>query len=966
MLRFAMLAAALASPLLGEPRAVVLSARDAYLRPRCMEAADRALTAGDLVRGEGPDCERQAVTRDDTLEVRKGGSVELAVCEGAVGERVKLGEGFHRASAIGRGDELTASEAAFCSTWSVEDVLDAGVQHIRELVVQTVAECARTPDCGPEEGLTGDAAKLRPRCAPDSCNEMQLLGWASQAEKFAREAGYSAGAICESLRAWEKLKGKWPQAGWIVHKLTQLRFFRTVALLAARPDQRGTTGLAVGISGYLDGQQKLLPARSLIQPADNATAFYRYLEAIGAAPVLLKRALGDESRDGKASAARIVTELARMLCRSGDGSSAIFFVSSHGQQDSKGNSFVVPEDGFSGNLRITGVSDRQIRDLLTPFSSHHVFLDACREPKAIAPRFEGLDSYLKGMPRPKTKMADLLVYSATKGDTAESDIAESKKRCQNAPSLLECGSVANGYGEFTYRLVNFLANRTDRGGLTGRMLRFEFDKWPAGKRPDSPTLSIEQEFPTLKPAPRKTGFSAPPFSPWVSFFMPPAQGTPAPVEDPTVAAVRAAILDSAEESRIRPLILAAGPNRRDEVRILLEEAGQRVIRHYLEGDNVEPQRKQFEAGARWFRLAGSILPGSAAYQSRALFCEARAEMFDLRGLRTQEERQGRLDGIMAKLWPAQRLDPEAAYTLNALGIAHLESGLYDDARRFLADAVHRQPGWAYPRHNLALALMQQGRSRDAVDSYLAAIREAPNYAYPHHNLALLYQRLNRRREAHEEYRRTDKQLTALASREPNRVAEWNLQTARLLNAWGTLYAQERRSGAARRRYLRARAVLPPGAKAGSDAGDIAHNLALLEKDPKRRAGELHKVVASFPTNLASRLELARLAQGEAAVEQYRAVLIESPRHIAAQVELGERLIELGRLDEAERESEKAVRVEPADWRALFLRARLARALGREAEAAKVYREAADAATNNRGALKRMARIWNSKSPQSRP
>ena len=55
-----------------------------------------------------------------------------------------------------------------------------------------------------------------------------------------------------------------------------------------------------------------------------------------------------------------------------------------------------------------------------------------------------------------------------------------------------------------------------------------------------------------------------------------------------------------------------------------------------------------------------------------------------------------------------RIDPDAAYGFNALGIAYLEQGQFDKAIRRVSRRRHRAQHWSYPLHNEALASVEIG------------------------------------------------------------------------------------------------------------------------------------------------------------------------------------------------------------------------------------------------------------------
>ncbi len=914
------------------PAAVVLEARDAFLRPRCADSGERPLVPGDLIRRAADPCP----SGPDRVIVRPGGAVVWAVCTDAGAYRRSLPPGEHDASSPGvEIEELRASEAGFCSSLNLEVVLDAGVQHVRELIAREARACASVPECEP---AASPAA---------SVNHLQVLGRANAAD--------AAGRHCEALALYRELAIRWKDAGWIEHKLAQIEFTRVLAMLQKRPAIPGkVASLSIGIARYQQGQ-KSLGEDNLIFPANNAVLFGKYFKSMGAEGPVVTITREESDPSPRVTAARLVAGFVKLTCMSGIAPDAVVFVSAHGHQDRSRTSYIVPEDGYSPNSRITGVSIRQIQDVLRPFSRTHVFIDACREPGNVAPHFGVLSDYLKTVPRPTARPLDIVIQSAPAGGTAETNFDAAKARCANATGLLRCGpQQADGYGDFAYHFIDGVANRSDLGTLTGRMLRSSLTKkLPSNKAPDFGGLSNDDELPLLKAVPltaQPVSRRAPPGrSPFVNaaFFQPPPG-------DAVLEQARRRVRSGAEIADPEALARAAAnasPEQVEETRLTLEDAGQAVIRRYLEGDEAAPGPEWFRAGASYYRAAAALVPGSAMYRSRALFCEARLEMF-LVPLERNPSARARIVAadVMPKLWAAQRLDPEAAYTLNAMGIAHLESGLYEDARRYLSDAVRRQPDWAYPRHNLALTYMQQGRSRDAVDAFGRAIDSAPNYAYLHHNLALLYQRLNRRRDAETSYRKAEALLADLAERRPEDAEQWRDKRANLYNAWGTLRAQARDTRGARALYVRAAEE--------RNLPETAHNLALLETGAPR-ASMLRAAFAKRPDHWATRVELARtLAAADDAegVRMLEAIVKERPEFAGAWIDLGLAFVrarDFGRAQDAARQAGEG-------WRASLLQALIARSGGNTALAAAKRKEAERAAGADPAARKEIGSEWKRK------
>jgi tetratricopeptide (TPR) repeat protein len=177
--------------------------------------------------------------------------------------------------------------------------------------------------------------------------------------------------------------------------------------------------------------------------------------------------------------------------------------------------------------------------------------------------------------------------------------------------------------------------------------------------------------------------------------------------------------------------LAAG-----SVRVALEQQGQAIILKYLKGDEVPQLESDFLLGARYFRAALDLAPDAAFDESRFLFCQGRAEIFQ----KKYSAAQRTLDASIS-------IDPARAYAYNAIGIAYLEQVTKNASNIALAisafqTAIGLAPYWAYPRHNLALTYAEAGEFDQAVRQYQEARLLAPSYGYLAYNLGVLYQQIN--------------------------------------------------------------------------------------------------------------------------------------------------------------------------------------------------------------------------------
>jgi tetratricopeptide (TPR) repeat protein len=306
--------------------------------------------------------------------------------------------------------------------------------------------------------------------------------------------------------------------------------------------------------------------------------------------------------------------------------------------------------------------------------------------------------------------------------------------------------------------------------------------------------------------------------------------------------------------------------RETELRVALENRGQQVVLHYLQGDQVEQKRESFQLAARYFRAALLLARDSPSVEARQLFCQGRDAIF-----------AKNYDDAIRLLDRAARIDPKGAYSFNALGIAYLEQGKFPLAVGAFHDAIRRAPYWIYPRHNLALALAEQGQYDPAIRAYRDALKLGPTYSYLPYNLGLLYQRLNRLADAEQSYK--DALRVARAAHDsglrPAAPGEWR-EGADIYNALGSLEAEH--SG--RRHRENAEKLYRQALQSYTGSHPARHNLALLlsRTGESAEAEQLwRKNLMEEPGNIASRLALARYlstrpGREEEAVREYLAAI----------------------------------------------------------------------------------------------
>ena len=380
------------------------------------------------------------------------------------------------------------------------------------------------------------------------------------------------------------------------------------------------------------------------------------------------------------------------------------------------------------------------------------------------------------------------------------------------------------------------------------------------------------------------------------------------------------------------------------LRVALEEHGQQILIRYMHGEQIPQTKREFELCARYFEEALRFPMATTFDESRMWFCKGRALIFEHQESGYQEAARLLERSIL--------LDPDHAYAYNALGIAYLEQVRThpDYYRRSIAafhDALRFAPEWAYPMHNLALAHAEQGDFGLAVDSYRRAMRLAPAYSYLPYNLALLNQRMNRLGDAGDLYR------VALRAAEDARrsglvppVSPW-AERANILNAMGTV-------AAAKRRYKTARDYYGQALQQDPQLTSARYNLAVLlsAKGPSPRAVELWREnIAAEPAAPASRLALAeylaKYGDRSGAILEYQAAVQVAPNHAGARRELASLYASGNRWQDALDQLGEARKQIPDHAAMAEEFADAALKLGRTAEAAAAYREAARLYTGKR-------------------
>ncbi len=181
--------------------------------------------------------------------------------------------------------------------------------------------------------------------------------------------------------------------------------------------------------------------------------------------------------------------------------------------------------------------------------------------------------------------------------------------------------------------------------------------------------------------------------------------------------------------------------------IALASAGDKVLWAYRRGDQViRLDAAKYEEGARLFGRASEVAVDDISLQAKAKFMQGRAQV---------ENRQ--FAAGISTLREAIALDPEAAFSYNALGIAYMQQQRWNDAIENFRAASARADKWVYPHYNLANVYASQQRYREAEEEFRVGIQLGQElgmrYSYLHYNLGVLYLFQGRLPQAEEQFRR---------------------------------------------------------------------------------------------------------------------------------------------------------------------------------------------------------------------
>jgi tetratricopeptide (TPR) repeat protein len=294
--------------------------------------------------------------------------------------------------------------------------------------------------------------------------------------------------------------------------------------------------------------------------------------------------------------------------------------------------------------------------------------------------------------------------------------------------------------------------------------------------------------------------------------------------------------------------------------------------------------------------------------------------------------------IAGLLSAAVAISQQSIESLLSQAVSAQQSGDAAFAIRLYKEVLERRPEWGEVRSNLGAALVHEGRFQEAIQEYQLALRSLPENGAVALNLALAHYKLGQYKEAAD-------LLTPVQARQAS-----NLQIAELLsNCWSQLNQNDRvvvlltplqKANPDNRAlaYQLATALLNQEKTAAAEVlldtilrnGDSAETQLLLGAG-KLRAREFNAALNNLKRAVEMNPNLPQVhayygralkavGSSPAAEAEFRAELARNPYDFTSNLELGLLLKQDGRLDEASKCLEAALRVRPDDPGALYQQA----------------------------------------------
>ncbi len=759
-----------------------------------------------------------------------------------------------------RSGTISGQPARACTLPKTLRVSAASQQHYGVTMTRGVAgEIKPTPRASLSSEVTAELTAFDAALAANPDDRAALIGAATVFENRSLPAN--------ALEMYYRLRTQWPDAAWLKSKIFDLEQAAAVQTAATEATPGGQTyALVIGISKY----QR--PDLSLQYAHSDATTFSQLLSSPrgGGVPPSNILLLTDE----KATTAAVRNGFQDFLKRRATkNDTVIILIAGHGTVDNR-SGYILTHDSDPQDLATTALPMAELQalfeDQLQKVGKVLLFVDVCKAGTIGSIQSTGINSNVQQLGEIEGDLFGLLA---------------SRPR----ELSFEGPEFGGGHGAFSYFVLKGMEGAADADGnktvTASELIDYvskqvpnatnskqhprEFGVYDNGMRlaeTDKPGINIARTPPMMDVRTGEPLYLA-------QAGQQPISGQATQQLDEFHRAIAVGKILPGEPGNafdaLRPLAFTFTPQRyletQNELRIALENAAQKVLLKYLQGDQAPPVKEDFASAARYMDAARSLTRESLYLEARDTFFQGRALLFDKRYAEAAP-----------LLEQSVRLDPGAAYSYNALGIAYLEQARFEEAIPAFRDAANRAQHWSYPLHNLALSYVETGDYQNAIRAYQKAIELTPEYSYLPYNLGLVYQRLNRSKDAEKSYRKA-------ISVAPD--------SAEAYNALGTLKAADKKYAEAERLYrdaLQRNVSLLPA----------RHNLAvLLAEQPARRTEAISLLrdnVQRSPQFVASQLSLAETLEAfgdtTGAIAAYRQSLALSPNYSAARLALARLLL----------------------------------------------------------------------------
>ena len=520
-------------------------------------------------------------------------------------------------------------------------------------------------------------------------------------------------------------------------------------LLVAQEEQPNFYGVIIGVSEF-----EYLPKEEWLDFADDdARDFYKVITSPRgrAFPPENVYLMTDQKASFYAIRKKLGSTLAKKVKR---GDTVYIFIATHGmvEKEVSREGYLLAHDSDREDLYISALAMKDLGNIMQSRlrKARRVFLfaDACRAGKLG--QVQGrINRYIEDV-------------SKSEGETLGLLASRPNEFSREGPQF------GGGHGVFTYYLLKGMMGEADADGDETVNATELVDYLDEKVEEATDRQQHVREFGTFEAETPITFIDKPGPQDLQLGQLPRPRGTEIaslPVISPESSEVRIALQQALREGRLlapsednawdlyqRYTQLSVSESEKEDVQddlfIALATAGDRVLSTYRRGDQViRLDAAKYNEGAQLYDRALELDPEDFTLPPKAKFMAGRALV-----------ESGRYSEGISQLREAIQLDPEAAHSYNALGIAHMKLGQWDDALANFRAASERAEKWVYPHYNTALVHIARQGYRDAEREFHKGIELGTElglkYSYLHYNLGILYLDQGRYKEAEQQFRRT--------------------------------------------------------------------------------------------------------------------------------------------------------------------------------------------------------------------